>query len=219
MVAYLNIAILACLTNTKLSLYICIVPFYISVQSCLNLTKGMRSLQNINQGKLCKGGKEGKFTLYFLLNYLRAPSDAYIISASKLGKAERPFLLNIASSLKGKLVINLWITMVSRAALPKVKAILLEVYLIGALLMRPNLARDWISKIELELDNWVLAKGQFNRGAIHTHNLRKGLPKGITNGIFLGTSGLSKAYHEVMELWQRRDHTTRTLAYLLFVRR
>jgi hypothetical protein len=76
----------------------------------------------------------------------------YIISASKLGEGESP-KLNTASLLKGNIRINLEILKYSRAALSKVKAILLEVYLIGAYLIGLSLARDGTNKYELGLVN------------------------------------------------------------------
>lgn len=78
--------------------------------------------------------------------------------------------------VKGNIRFNLEIMKYSRAALSKVKAILLEVYLIGAYLIGPSLARDRASKCELGLDNWVLTKGHFNRGVNYTLNLGKRLP-------------------------------------------
>jgi hypothetical protein len=92
--------------------------------------------------------KEGKGIILYVLNYLRA----YIISASKLGEGESP-KLNTASLLKGNIRINLEILKYSRAALSKVKAILLEVYLIGASLIGLSLARDGTNKFELGLVN------------------------------------------------------------------
>jgi hypothetical protein len=98
-----------------------------------------------------------------------------MISASKLGKGESPEL-NTASSLEGVLRINLVILLYPRAALSMVKAILLEVYLIGAYFIGPSLARYWTSMHELGLGNWILAKGHFNRGVMYILNLGKGLP-------------------------------------------
>jgi group I intron endonuclease len=101
---------------------------------------------------------------------------------SKLGGGESPEL-NTASSLKGVLRINLVILLYPRAALSMVKAILLKVYLIGAYFIGPSLARYWTSIHELESDNWILAKGHFNRGVMYILNLGKGLPKDSVKGI------------------------------------
>lgn len=123
----------------------------------------------------------------------------YIISATKLGEIERSSL-NTASSntspynqkpnielvkelFKGVFRTNLDVLNYLRAALSKVKAILLEAYLIGAYFVGPSLARDRTSNTEFELDNRIQTKGQVNQGVNYTHNLRKGLPKGNIKGV------------------------------------
>jgi len=99
-----------------------------------------------------------------------------IITASKLGERES-LDLNIASLLKGEtLRVNLKSLNSTRAALPMVKAILLEIYLKGASIIGPSHVRYWTSNFELGLDNWILTKGRINRGVKNT--LRNGLPKG-----------------------------------------
>lgn len=101
---------------------------------------------------------------------------------SKLDEGENPEL-NTASLLEGDIIkINLKIMKYLQAALSMVKAILPEVYIIGASLIGPSLAKDRTSNNELGLVNWILAKGRINQGVIHTHNLWKGLPKDIFNG-------------------------------------
>jgi hypothetical protein len=55
-------------------------------------------------------------------------------------------------------------------------AILLKVYLIGAFLSGLVLLEIGLEKHELELDNWILAKGHFYQGVIYTQNSRNGLP-------------------------------------------
>lgn len=100
-----------------------------------------------------------------------------IISASKLGGGESP-KLNTASLLEGKSFrVNLKSLKISRAALPMVKAILLEIYLNGASIIGPSHVRDRTSNFELGLDNWILTKGRINWGVQNTF-LRNGLPKG-----------------------------------------
>ena len=90
--------------------------------------------------------------------------------------------LDICGKLKGILRINLEILRIPEPTLSMVKAILPEVYIIGASLIGPSLAKDRTSNNELGLVNWILAKGRVNQGVIHTHNLWKGLPKDIFNG-------------------------------------
>ncbi len=84
--------------------------------------------------------------------------------------------------LKGVFRINLDILNYLRAALSKVKVILLEVYLKDAYFIGPSLAKDWTRQNELGLDNWILTKGHFYRGVKYTHNLRNGLPKDKLEG-------------------------------------
>jgi hypothetical protein len=135
----------------------------------------------------------------------------YIISATELGKDER-FLLNIASpptSLKliregkGNIRINLNILKYFQAALSMVKAILLEVYLIGAFLSGLVLLGMGLEKHELELDNWILAKGHFYQGVIFTHNSGKGLP---VDNSSLRNFGIAYSFRWLFR--QRRDYST-----------
>jgi hypothetical protein len=137
-----------------------------------------------------------------------------MISASKLGKGESPEL-NIASSLEGVLRINLVILLYPRAALSMVKAILLEVYLIGAHFVGPSLARYWTSIYELGLGNWILAKGQFNQGVIYILNLGKGLPKDSVKGVVIWNFGIA---YSPRRPWQRKDHSTMFIYHLSFQR-
>lgn len=136
-----------------------------------------------------------------------------MISASKLGGGESP-KLNTASLLEGVIRINLVILIYPRAALSKVKAILLEVYLIGAYLIGPSLARDWTSINELGLVNWILAKGHFNRGVIYTHNLGKGLPKDSINGVIIWNFGIA---YSPRWPWQRKDRITSKIPLLIII--
>jgi hypothetical protein len=133
---------------------------------------------------------------------------------SKLGKGESPEL-NIASSLEGVLIINLVILLYPRAALSMVKAILLEVYLIGAHFVGPSLARYWTSIYELGLGNWILAKGQFNQGVIYILNLGKGLPKDSVKGVVIWNFGIA---YSPRRPWQRKDHSTMFIYHLSFQR-
>lgn len=128
----------------------------------------------------------------------------YIISASKLGKGESP-KLNIASLLKGVFRFNLDNLNYLRAALSKVKVILLEVYLKDAYFIGPSLAWDWTRKIELGLDNWILTKGHFYRGVNYTLNLGNGLPKDKLKGVVYRKFGI--AYSQRWP-WQRKDPIT-----------
>ena len=101
---------------------------------------------------------------------------------SKLDEGGNPEL-NTASLLEGDIIkINLKIMKYLQAALSMVKAILPEVYIIGASLIGPSLAKNRTSNNELGLVNWILAKERINQGVIHTHNLWKGLPKDSFNG-------------------------------------
>jgi len=128
----------------------------------------------------------------------------YIVSATKLGEGESPEP-NTASSQTGHKLINLGIIYV-RAALSKVKAILPEVYLIGALFIGPSLARDRTRQSELGPDNWGLTKGHFCRGIKYTLNLGKGLPKGNINGIVTQNFGIA---YSPLRVWQRKYHSTK----------
>lgn len=114
----------------------------------------------------------------------------YIISASKLGKGESP-TLNIASLLEGVFRVNLDILNYLRAALSKVKVILLEAYLKDAYFMGPSLAKDRTRQNELGLDNWILTKGHFYRGVKYTHNLGNGLPKDKLKGAVKWNFGIA----------------------------
>ena len=115
----------------------------------------------------------------------------YIISASKLGKGENPEL-NTASLLEGDIIIiNLEFIKYPQAALSMVKATLPEVYLIGASLIGPSLAKDRTSNSELGLVNWILAKGRINQRVNHPHNLGKGLPKDSFNGVVNQNLGIA----------------------------
>lgn len=88
--------------------------------------------------------------------------------------------------LEGVFRTNLDVLNYLRAALSKVKVILLEVYLKDAYFIGPSLAKDWTRQNELGLDNWILTKGHFYRGVKYTHNLRNGLPKDKLEGaVFL----------------------------------
>jgi len=135
-----------------------------------------------------------------------------IISASKLGKGESP-KLNTASLLKRDFRINLEILTYLWAALFMIKAILLEVYLIGAYIIGPNLARDRISFNELELVNWILTKGHLNWGVNYTYNLGKGLSKNSINGIVNRNFGIA---YSPLRPRQRKDHST-IFTYPLFI--
>lgn len=95
-----------------------------------------------------------------------------------------------------------------------VKAILLEVYLIGAYFIGPSLARYWTSMHELGLGNWILAKGHFNRGVMYILNLGKGLPKDSVKGVVIWNFGIAYSPRWV---WQRKDRITNTIPLLIIV--
>ena len=128
-------------------------------------------VQYIADNQLVRRTSVTAYTDYFLC----------IISASKLGKGESPEL-NTASLLEGVFRINLDVLNYLRAALSKVKVILLEVYLKDVYFIGPSLAKDWTRQNELGLDNWVLTKGHFDRGVEYTLNLGNGLPKDKLEG-------------------------------------
>jgi hypothetical protein len=138
------------------------------------------------------------------LLYVTTYTDYFlnIISASKLGLGESP-KLNIASLLKGVFIFNLDNLNYLRAALSKVKVILLEVYLKDTYFIGSSFAWDWARKIELGLDNWILTKGQFYRGVNYTLNLGNGLPKDILKEVVNRKLGI--AYSQRWP-WQRKDH-------------
>lgn len=93
-------------------------------------------VQYISDNQLVRRMSLTTYTDYFLC----------IVPALELGGGENP-KLNTASLQEGnRQVINLEITKYSRAALSMVKATLPEVYLIGASLIGPSLARNRTSK-------------------------------------------------------------------------
>lgn len=178
-----------------------------------------------------KGGDDRGITSLYVFKYL----SSCIISASKLGGGESP-KLNTASLLEGKFVrVNFNSLNIFRAALPRVKAILLEIYLKGASIIRPSPVRDRTSYFELGLDNWILTKGRINRGVQNTLNLRNGLPKGWIVGaaaslryfacltkccihskrVFIRNYGIAYCPHG---LWQRRDHSTTRVFTINFLK-
>lgn len=96
------------------------------------------------------------------------------------------FSATVFRVLEGVFMTNLGVLNYLRAALSKVKVILLEVYLKDAHFIGPSLAKDRTRQNELGLDNWILTKGHFYRGVKYTHNLRNGLPKDKLEGaVFL----------------------------------
>ena len=137
-------------------------------------------VQYIADNQLVRRTSVTAYTDYFLC----------IISASKLGKGESPEL-NAASLLEGVFRINLDVLNYLRAALSKVKVILLEVYLKDVYFIGPSLAKDWTRQNELGLDNWVLTKGHFDRGVEDTLNLGNGLPKDKLEGAVKWNFGIA----------------------------